>query len=323
MATIQDIAYEVGISKAAVSRILNKKGSFSKDTIQNVYQAAKNLGYTLPAELQAFEELDFKIIAAVLPLSNIAYYSILASYLEAAAYSYGYSLMICSSLFDSEKEEALLKHLRERKINGIVYGSFTSDVVIDDSLPVVTIGHQLNENIHVVRSDNYMAGVLAAKHLFSRGCRKLLYISGYQVGKHKDERYKGFEETAKNIDVEVVDYFTGVNEKKKNIPSVIAQMFIENPDADGLFAESYSLATKCIQVASDLGIDVPSDLKIIGYGNDNLSEYTFPKLSFIKENTEQIAQIAISQLVELIEGEKETTESESIIPVSIEQNRTT
>lgn len=323
MAKIQDIANEVGISKAAVSRILNRKGSFSKDTIQKVHQAAKDFGYTLPAELQAFEELDFKIIAAVLPLSNIAYYSILASYLEAAAYSYGYSLMICSSLFDSEKEEALLSYLKERKINGIIYGSFTSDVAIDDSLPVVTIGYQLNKKIPVVRSDNYMAGVLAAKHLFSKGCKKLLYISGYQVGKHKDERYRGFEETAKNLGIEVIDYFTGINEKKKNIPSVISQMFIENPDADGLFAESYSLATKCLQVTSDLGIEVPSDLKIIGYGNDNLSEYTFPKLSFIKEDTEQIAKIAISQLVELIESEKSSTELESIVPVSIEQNRTT
>ncbi|MGT2715404.1 substrate-binding domain-containing protein [Streptococcus respiraculi] len=323
MATIQDIADEVGISKAAVSRILNKKGSFSKDTIQKVHQTAKELGYTLPAELQAFEELDFKIIAAVLPLSNITYYSILASYLEAAAYSYGYSLMICSSLFDSEKEEALLNHLKERKINGIIYGSFTSDVVIDDFLPVVTIGHQLSEKIPVVRSDNYMAGVLAAKHLFGKGCRRLLYISGYQVGKHKDERYRGFKETANHLGLKVVDYFTGVNEKKKNIPGVISQMFIENPEADGLFAESYSLSTKCLQVASDLGINVPSDLKIIGYGNDNLSDYTFPKLSFIKENTEQIAQIAISQLVELIEGEKSKSELESLVPVSIEQHSTT
>ncbi|AXQ78955.1 LacI family transcriptional regulator [Streptococcus chenjunshii] len=323
MATIQDIADEVGISKAAVSRILNKKGSFSKETIQKVHQTAKNLGYTLPADLQAFEELDFKIIAAVLPLSNIAYYSILASYLEAAAYSYGYSLMICSSLFDSEKEEVLLDHLKARKINGIIYGSFTSDVVIDASLPVVTIGYQLNKKIPVVRSDNYMAGVLAAKHLFSKGCRNLLYISGYQVGKNKDERYKGFEETAKELGVGVAEYFTGFSERKKNIPSVISQMFIENPDADGLFAESYSLATKCLQVASDLGIDVPSKIKIIGYGNDNLSEYTCPKLSFIKENTEQIAQIAVAQLVEIIEGGQKTSESESIVPVSIEQNRTT
>ncbi|MDY6034147.1 MAG: LacI family DNA-binding transcriptional regulator [Bulleidia sp.] len=322
MATIQDIANEVGISKAAVSRILNKKGSFSKDTIRKVYRVAREMGYTLPEDIQAFEELDFKIIAAVLPLSNMAYYSMLASYLETAAYSYGYSLMICSSLFDSEKEEEFLNHLKERKINGIIYGSFSEGVKIDDTLPIVTIGYQMSKQIPVIRSDNYMAGVLAAKHLASKNCKNILYISGYQAGNHRDKRYLGLRESSKELGLNIKAYFTEDYDGKKNIESIISNMFVENPQADGLFAESYTLAVKCLQVANNLGIKVPEQIKIIGYGNDSLSEYTYPKLSYIKENTELIAQKAIAQLVDMIEGNQVLT-NESIIPVSIEQNQTT
>lgn len=324
MATIQDIANEVGISKAAVSRILNRKGSFSKETIEKVFQTAKKFNYTLPNEIKYLEEIDFKIIAAVLPIFNIPYYSIFASYLEQAAYSFGYSLMICSSLYDKEKEEALFSLLREKRINGVIYGSFTNDVKLQEDLPIVTVGHQVSKSIPVVRSDNYMAGVLAAKHLLSKGSKKILYISGNQIGKDMDERFKGFQdEINKKSGIELSPYFTGVNESKKDIPSVISQMFIKHGDADGLFAESSSLATKCLQISQEIGLRVPEDLRIVGYGNDSLSSYTYPKVSYVKENTKQIAFEVVSKLVDIIEGNEDSIEMTTIVPVSFEANYTT
>ncbi|NLJ17593.1 substrate-binding domain-containing protein [Globicatella sulfidifaciens] len=324
MATIQDIADEVGISKAAVSRILNKKGSFSKETIEKVFQTAKKLNYILPNDIKQLEEMDFKIIAAVLPLNNIPYYSIFASYLEQAAYSFGYSLMICSSLYDKEKEEALFSLLREKRINGVIYGSFTNDVKLQEDLPIVTVGYQVSESIPVVRSDNYMAGILAAKHLLSKSCKKILYISGNQIGKEMDERYLGFqEEISKYSDIQIFSYFTGVNESKKDIPSVISQMLIEHGDADGLFAESSSLATKCLQISQEIGFNVPQDLKIVGYSNEALASLTYPKISYVKENTKQIAFDVVSTLIDIIEGNQNSIEITKIIPVSFSSNSTT
>lgn len=323
MATIQEIADQVGISKAAVSRILNNKGSFSSETIEKVFQTAKLLNYSTPLEVKAFENLDFKIIAAVFPIVNIPYYSILVSYLEQAAYSFGYSLMICSSIFEKDKEEVLFRYLKERKINGMIYGSFTNGVSIQEDMPIVTIGHQISETIPVVRSDNYMAGVLAARHLMSKRCKKYLYISGYKVGIKRDDRYKGFKEELNRKGLSVSSYFTGLDERKKDVLSVISQMLIDHADADGIFAESATLATQCLRVATDLGIRVPKDLKIIGYGNDGLNAYTFPKLSLVRENTELIAQLAISKLVDIIEENDSNSLENSIVPVSIEQNATT
>lgn len=69
MATIKDIADEVGISKTAVSRILNHKGSFSQDTILKVERVAKRLNYTSPG-MQREAGDGRKTIAAVLPLGR-------------------------------------------------------------------------------------------------------------------------------------------------------------------------------------------------------------------------------------------------------------
>ena len=272
MATIQDIADEVGISKAAVSRILNRKGKFNDSTKEKVFRVAKEWGYSIPGENQILDEKFFKTIGAVFPTGHIAYYSVLVSLLEQAAYSFGYSLMICSSLYDKEKEELFFEELREKRISGIIYGSFTNDanLPIDENLPIVTIGHQLSENIPTIKS---------------------------------------------------------INERNKDVPSVITQMFIENPEADGLFVESYTLAIQCLKVCKSLGIVVPEDLKIVTYGNQMLSSYSFPEITMISENTNQIAYEAVSSLIDVIEKDSDETSDirnkQIIIPVALIEKQTT
>ena len=93
MATIQDIADAVGISKAAVSRILNHKGSFSEETILKVFAEAKRLNYSVPsAARESVRMEDSKIIAAVFPATTSPYFGMLASLCEEEAYNYGYNL---------------------------------------------------------------------------------------------------------------------------------------------------------------------------------------------------------------------------------------
>ncbi|MGG5373246.1 substrate-binding domain-containing protein [Enterococcus sp. AZ196] len=329
MATIQDIADEVGISKAAVSRILNRKGKFNDSTKEKVFRVAKEWGYSIPGENQILDEKFFKTIGAVFPTGHIAYYSVLVSLLEQAAYSFGYSLMICSSLYDKEKEELFFEELREKRISGIIYGSFTNDanLPIDENLPIVTIGHQLSENIPVIKSDNHLAGVIAAKHLIMKNCENFLYISAYQVGEYNDDRYKGFAEELEKNDKKLRSYFTGINERNKDVPSVITQMFIENPEADGIFVESYTLAIQCLKVCKSLGINVPEDLKIVTYGSQILSSYSFPEITMISENTNQIAHEAVSSLIDIIEKESNETSDipnkQIIIPVALIEKQTT
>lgn len=329
MATIKDIAEEVGISKAAVSRILNHKGSFSPDTIAKVEKAARKFNYTSTAMLQQEASESTRLIAAIFPPAEFPYYGYLSALLEQQAYDYGYNLMLCGSLFDREKEEECYRYLREKRICGILLGSYTYDasMLSSQDFPVVTIGYKLTENIPAVRTDNYSIGRIAAKHLLSKGCRKLLYITGYPGGPNEDLRYKGFAEELAlrqceswiyeiNMDMQLMNDFSGI----------ISQMVLDHPDADGVFAETDALAMNCIQVYLGLGYCIPEDIKVIGYGNLYFSIFSNPPLTLVQENTKEIACRAISLLVEMIEsGEKGALElpKEIVVPVSLYERKTT
>ena len=196
MATIQDIADAAGISKAAVSRILNHKGSFSQETIRRVEDIARKMNYISVSAARQEDAEGIKLIAAVFPTQITPYYGILTSLMEGYAYDYGYHLMLCGSLYDYEKEEELFRNLTDRKIKGILLGSFVKDgaSIAAQSLPGVTIGYQINEEVPTVRTDNYSGGRIAALHLCGKGCRKLLYLTGFEDGLEKDMRYQGFRD---------------------------------------------------------------------------------------------------------------------------------
>lgn len=326
MATIQDIADAAGISKAAVSRILNHKGSFSQETIRKVEDIARKMNYISVSAARQEDAEGIKLIAAVFPTQITPYYGILTSLMEGYAYDYGYHLMLCGSLYDYEKEEELFRNLTDRKIKGILLGSFVKDgaSIAAQSLPVVTIGYQINEEVPTVRTDNYSGGRIAALHLCGKGCRKLLYLTGFEDGLEKDMRYQGFRDALQEQGKEVYPYTITLDQKLNGtIQDVITRMALEHPDADGLFAESQRLAMESIAVYRNLGIEVPKSMKIVGYGNPYLLPYSSPKLSLIRENTAEIARQAVEVLVQMIERPEEPVPPVTVIPVSFEQNQTT
>lgn len=329
MATIKDIAEEVGISAAAVSRILNHKGSFSQETIMKVNHAAQKLGYVSNLMLQKEWEKTSKVIAIILPVMEIRYCDVLLPLLEREAQNYGYDVLLCSSIFDRKKEQECFQKLREKKINGIVLGSYTYDISIwqEQNLPIVTLGYRLDENIAAVRTDNYAAGMVAGKHLLSKGCKKILYIGGYPGGQELDLRYQGLADEIRQRNCELWGYHISVDMQiKSKYADVITQMALEHPDADGIFAETEILGMSCIQVYSGLGYQIPQDIKIVCYGNGFLSDYANPQLTIVKENAEGIARETISILVELIENDNlnaENPKGEHIIQVSLQERKTT
>ena len=326
MATIQDIADAAGISKAAVSRILNHKGSFSQETIRRVEDIARKMNYISVSAARQEDAEGIKLIAAVFPTQITPYYGILTSLMEGYAYDYGYHLMLCGSLYDYEKEEELFRNLTDRKIKGILLGSFVKDgaSIAAQSLPGVTIGYQINEEVPTVRTDNYSGGRIAALHLCGKGCRKLLYLTGFEDGLEKDMRYQGFRDALQEQGKEVYPYTITLDQKLNGtIQDVITRMALEHPDADGLFAESQRLAMESIAVYRNLGIEVPKSMKIVGYGNPYLLPYSSPKLSLIRENTAEIARQAVEVLVQMIERPEEPVPPVTVIPVSFEQNQTT
>ena len=97
--TSSDVAEASGVSQAAVSMILNKKFnvSFSKETIEKVENAAKELGYELPGRRVRKDSRQQKLIVAFCPTLTNPYYVMLLQGIEEVAKEKGYGVFVCNT----------------------------------------------------------------------------------------------------------------------------------------------------------------------------------------------------------------------------------
>jgi len=319
MATISEVASKAGVSKTTVSRILNRQGSFSEETIANVMQAVKELNYQPNEVARTLGKNKSKTIALIFPTQDIPSFVEIQSALEGAFYQRGYKAILFSSLFNKEKEKDTVQMLQNNMIDGIVLGSYTKEIshFTDCSLPIVAAGRKFDPKIPSVKADDYGAGILAGRHLLNKQCKKLLYLTNNPDGIEHDERFEGFKSVIDKSDSELWSYEISLDAQLNyDFSSTIHRMIVEHPDADGIFAETDVLAMSCIQNYSSLGYRIPEDIKIIGYGNMFFSALSNPPLTTIKEDRKQTADTIATVLINLIENQPiENTEIE--VPVSL------
>ena len=100
--TSTDIAHAAGVSQSTVSMILNKKYdvSFSKDTIEKVENAAKELGYVPPKRKTRKDTKREKLLVVFCPNLTNPYYVMLLQGIEAHAKDQGYGLFVCNTQRD-------------------------------------------------------------------------------------------------------------------------------------------------------------------------------------------------------------------------------
>ena len=122
-ATSSDVAARAGVSQATVSMVLNRKYnvSFSRETVERVEQAARELGYELPGRRKHKADRKEKLIVVFCPTLTSPYYVLLLQGIEAVANEQGYGVFICNTQRDAGLEEKYLRMMQTMRPAGIIY----------------------------------------------------------------------------------------------------------------------------------------------------------------------------------------------------------
>ena len=325
MITIRDVAEKAGVSKATVSRIINGKGNFRKETVERVQQVMEKLHYRPNEGARTLGGKQSKMLALVMPNKELPVFGLYTAALEYAAYQEGYRLTLCSSFYNKEEEEKSIQLLKSNLVDGIIYGGFNQDIShfnrID--MPVVSIGRRLSNAIPLVQADNLMVGKLACRHLLSKGCRHLLYITGFPGGLRKDEKYIGIQNILEQEVAECLPYeVTMEMQVDGTLDLAINHAILDHPDVNGIIAKTDIIAMKCLQSCFSIGYQVPDQIRIIGYGDYFFTKLSNPPMTTIVEPIEHICREAVKKLVRMIETGGSGGD-DMILPVSLVERKTT
>lgn len=184
-ATSSDVAKRAGVSQATVSMVLNKKYnvSFSRETVEKVEQAARELGYHLPGRKNRKESRKEKLIV-VFALRLQARIMYCFCRVEAVANKQGYGVFICNTQRDPRLEEKYLRMMGTIEPLGIIYccnpnPDFQQQVEeLAQTIPLVIISNkEKTTTIDAINQDNTVVGRMMARHLLDLGHRDVAFIT--------------------------------------------------------------------------------------------------------------------------------------------------
>jgi len=236
--------------------------------------------------------------------------------------------MLFVSRYKEEREEQCIEMCKSERVTGVVLcsGSFETEKFEDLDFPLITLERSMDEGTSGIECDNYQGGVLATELLIEKGCRKLMFIGGVSAGVDihmpGDLREVAFRDICKNRNEENVVMVTD-NRLFDSLEyyEYVRQALVDNPDVDGVFASSDVIGAYVLQACADLGIKVPEQLKIVGFDDVNIAQFTSPGLTTIHQPVEQMAELAVAAIAQIDEGKVVPTKT--VFPVTLVERGTT
>ena len=348
MATLKDVAKASGLTVGTVSRVLNNRGYISDKTREKVYQVMKELNYQPNETARALSKQKSNTIGVILPNIEHPYFAKVLSRLEREAAKQGYRIMLFVSRYKEEREEQCIEMCKSERVTGVVLcsGSFETEKFEDLDFPLITLERSMDEGTSGIECDNYQGGALATELLIEKGCRKLMFIgvtcSSWRGLRHKNSSFLFIGGVSAGVDIHMPGDLREVafrdickNRNEENVVMVtdnrlfdsleyyeyVRQALVDNPDVDGVFASSDVIGAYVLQACADLGIKVPEQLKIVGFDDVNIAQFTSPGLTTIHQPVEQMAELAVAAIAQIDEGKVVPTKT--VFPVTLVERGTT
>jgi len=305
--TIQDVAKTAGVSVSTVSRVLNGKDDVSSETQERVAKIIGKLGYTSNLAARSMRTRQKNLIGLVVPDIGLYAVEIMRGINQAIAES-KFDLLIYTT-GDAQKYGATL---HEQHYVSLLSNSITDGVIIVASAtaefiadaPIVAVDpYVINPKYPCVQGTNYDAALEVMQYLIGLGHRRIAFISGRAGNASAIRRLQGYRDALAEAGIEVDDALIVPGDfTQKTAYKHAHELLVMNNRPTAIFAANDLSALGVYQAAGELGIQIPSDLSVVGF--DNIAEANHLGLTTVDQSLSEMGYMAVQMLIKIITGEK-------------------
>ncbi|GCE31743.1 LacI family transcriptional regulator [Dictyobacter alpinus] len=308
--TINDIARMAQVSKATVSRVLNRHSSVDpvlRERVMDIVQQYNFVPNTIATELANGRTHLIGVLAP--PLNWPAIPEILHGVSEHIEHT-RYEIVLYSMNLERNHSDVLDRILAMRMVSGllaILPGELADhlDTFFQQGLPLVMIDDQ-KEPTHIpwVGIDNFASAYEATSYLLQLGHRRIAHIMGPQHYYCVVQRLEGYRQalTDAGLQADPELLFQGEFEPasgRRCAETIFAQDQSAWPDA--IFVGNDQMAYGVLEVAEAQKIQVPEAVSIIGFDDNLLSAHMRPPLTTIHQPFTEMGYQATQLLLSMID----------------------
>ena len=333
--TIEQVALAAGVSVATVSRALRGLPNVATATRDRVQEVARQLDYRADPAASRPAAGRTDTVAVVVPMINSWYFSNVVAGAEAVCAESGYDLLVVSAPTAATRHEVIATvEALHRRVDGVIFAEVPLAVEeVEDlrhrRLGVVTIGQE-TRIYPAVRIDNGHIAEMAIEHLLDLGHRHIGILGGQaEDPAHSDvpaRRIDGARAalTAAGVQLDPTLVANGDFTLDGGRHATLELLSRSNPPT-AIFALSDEMAFGAVLAARELGVDIPSELSLIGVDDHELAQVI--GLTTIRQRVAEHGAVAARALLRRLGGEDGSLEPlppepELIVRTSTRQHRT-
>ena len=310
--SLKDLAAELGVSIATVSRALRNSHEVGDELRERVQKLAKELNYRPNPFAQSLRSEAPKVIGVVVPNLVTHYYSAVLDGIEDYASQEGYSVIAINSHENYVKEEKAIDNFINMHVEGII--ACLSQDTVDYShfkeinkmgIPLVFFARTcLPELFSQVVANGAEAAEQATCHLLETGSRRVAFIGGPNHLDMVRRRKHGYLEALKQAripidrDIIICDKIDFESSRETALRLLSSE---NRPDAILAFNDIITYAA--FDAIKTLGLRIPEDVAIIGFTDTDASAFVTPKLSSIEDQSHKTGALACELLMRNIAGD--------------------
>lgn len=313
--TISDVAKLAGTGKTSISRYLNGELAILSDDIKaRIADAIKQLDYRPNQMARSLKKGSTKLIAFILPDITNPYSIEVMQGLEAACQQHGYTLLVCNTHRDSEREKYYLQLLIGYNVDGVVIHPVQDSALFltQYPFPIVLVDRKINKfNTDFVGLDNIQSATLATQYLIDSGFEAILFLTEAVKGiSTRIDRINTFKKIMKNssnmvgeiVEISVNNSSTDESELEQQIRQFCQKhrgMRKAIVSINGSITLRISLAMK------NLNLVWGKDIGFLGFDDPKWAAVVGDGITSIRQPTYQIGNAAFTLLLARIEGKQD------------------
>ena len=326
--TIADIAQQAGVSKATVSRVLNKRPEgVGGQTRERIEKILCETGFQPSGVARGLATGRSRSVGLIIPDITNPFYPLMVRGVEEALSQSGYSLFLCNSAGDIVKEKDYVRVLLEKGVDGVILDSAQSDcdcqveLLEEKSVPFVLLdriieGRPKRVGVFV---DNRQGARLAASYLFSRPGCVLFYLNGPPERSQSVLRLAGVVDVHRELGLPA-DALTVMNgdDTIESGYRLTEQLLDRAPAGKlpftALFACNDLMAVGALRALKARGVVVPGAVEVIGFDDIELAHLVEPPLSTVSQPALEMGARAAEQLLRQIDGKSPRPKTVILMP---------
>jgi len=340
--TIKDIAKICGVGVSTVSRAINNHPDINPETKQKILDTIQEYGYVPNDSARNLKRSDAKAIAVLIKGISNSFFTKMIQVIEEECKKKHYVMELSHVDADENEVDVAQKVVKEKRLRGIIFlgglFSHSEEKLRKLNVPFVfsTVGsipENINRNLYSsISVDDRLESAKMVEYLIGAGHTRIAILVAEA---HEQSigmlRLEGYCDTLRAHGIEIDSNLICHTDDRLSHFSMengylsTKKLLARGESFTALYTVADALAVGALRALHEAGLRVPEDVSLAGYDGIDMTLYTVPSLTTIRQPVEKMAKDTTKLLFDIISGKREhqhiTHQAELVIRESTRQRR--